>query len=380
MQDYQEYINEIFPEIVQTRRHLHQFPELSFKEKNTSKFIFDYLKELGFEPFYLENSYSVVCDIFKGDLPYVLLRADIDALPINEDTGLEYASSYENIMHACGHDVHTAILLATANVISKNKAKLKNNVILFFESGEEVCPGGAKQFVESDFFKSKHITAAFALHLSPELETGTIGIRREAFMASSDEIYIDIYGKGGHAAIPDNITNPIKTASEVFLEIYKLNSVKLKSAFIVSIGNFAANGTTNVIPDDANLKGTVRAFCEEDRKYLHNAIIEIIENISKKNRVKASLEIRHGYPAIVNNCAICDVVENNTKNIVPKICIEKIPQRLTSDDFAYIAEKIPSCYLRLGCNSNTKLHTSNFDPDENCMLTGVRLFCKMLLG
>ncbi|MDL2227800.1 M20 family metallopeptidase [Bacteroidales bacterium OttesenSCG-928-K03] len=386
----EKYIEEIIPEIIQIRRNFHKFPELSFQEEKTSSFIINYLKDLAFNPIRVEDYFSVVCDININDkYPYYLLRADIDALPIEEKSGVSFSSENKGIMHACGHDIHTTILLALAKIIAKFKDELKCNLTILFQSGEELSPGGAKQFVESNFYQNKKYNAAFALHVSPEINTGKIGIHNGAFMASSDEIYIEIIGKGGHAAIPDNIINPIKIASEIFLEIDKLNnsiniaSLKsqkspLENLGIVSFGSFIADGATNVVPNIVNLKGTVRAFNENDRKYLHDKICNITTDITQKNGGECNIEIRYGYPAIFNDEKICNFVKNVALNILSKENVIEIPHRLTSDDFAFIAEQIPSCYFRLGCNSNTKLHSDTFNPDENCMLIGIKILTEIL--
>ncbi|MDR2083955.1 MAG: amidohydrolase [Bacteroidales bacterium] len=378
--EYINYIENIFPEILEFRRHIHQYPELSFQEKKTSDFIFNYLYDLNLKPVYIENTYSIVCEVnTNNNYPNLLFRADIDALPIEEKSGLSFSSKNNGIMHACGHDVHTAVLIGVAKVISNFRNILKCNITLLFQTGEEVNPGGAKTFIDSDFFKSKKYDAAFALHLSPELETGKIGIHKGAFMASSDEIYIDVKGRGGHAAIPANIINPITIASKIFIEIDKLNSLKMEFPFVVSLGSFIAEGATNIVPDYVNIKGTVRAFSKNDRATLHNKINEAVESISKANGGEAIFKINQGYPVLVNDEKMCVIVHNAASKIISEESIIEIPERLTSDDFAYIAEQVPSCYFRLGCNSNTKLHSSTFNPDENCMLIGMNIFCEILM-
>ena len=378
MNEYLKYIDEILPEAIQIRRHFHQNPELSFKEKHTSEFIFMYLQFLGLEPFYIEGTYSVLCDINVGNYPNYLFRADIDALPVEEKTGLSFASENKGIMHACGHDVHAAILLATANVIVQHQHELKHNVTLFFQSGEEVNPGGAKSLIQSDYFIEKNFDAAFALHLSPEIETGKIGIREGTFMAASDEIRIKIKGRGGHAALPDNIINPINIASKLYLEIYKLNEELHDYPFTISFGRMIADGSTNVVPDEAIMHGTIRTYDVGDRKRLLDRIYEITILASVVTGAKATLEVSQGYPPVINNQDICQIVRQKAEKVLAKGAVLDIPQRFTSDDFGYITKEVPSCYFRLGCGTDTKPHTSYYNPDEDSVVVGVRVLCGIL--
>ncbi|MGI6718303.1 MAG: M20 metallopeptidase family protein [Bacteroidales bacterium] len=377
IKDLEKQIQKIYPEIVSVRRKLHRYPELSFNEKYTSSLIVDFLEKCQLKPKIIEESYSVVCDIVTDEsIKKTVLRADIDALPIQEETRLSFSSINRGVMHACGHDIHISILLGVAKILSENLDQIKVNIRLLFQSGEEEYPGGAAKLVEKGYINSEEVKRAFGLHVSPELKTGTIGLHAGNFMASADEIHIKIIGKGGHAAKPDEFINPIYFASKACVMLCK-PIPNIKNKYILSIGKFIADGATNVIPNCVEMQGTLRTFDEADRKKLHKFIKDTLK-FSALHNVKYKLEILKGYPSLYNDPDLTEYAQEKLSNILGKENVVEVPERYTSDDFAYISKAVPSCYMRLGCNSNTRQHTSKFNPDEKSIYYGMLTFLILL--
>lgn len=370
IKDLEKKLQKIYPEIVSVRRKLHRYPELSFNEKYTSSLIVDFLEKCNLNPKIVDGSYSVVCDIVTDNsIKKTVFRADIDALPIQEKTGLSFSSINTGVMHACGHDIHVSILLGVAKILSDNLNKVKVNVRLLFQSGEEECPGGAVKLVEDGYLNPDEVERAFGLHVSPELDTGTIGIHPGNFMASADEIHIKIKGKGGHAAKPKEFINPIYFASKATVMLLE-PIPNIQNKYVLSIGKFIADGATNVIPNTVEIQGTLRTFDEADRKKLHKFIKDTLK-FSALHNVKYKLDIVKGYPSLYNNPELTKETQHKLSKVFGYNNVVEVPERYTADDFAYISRAVPSCYMRLGCNSGTKQHTSKFNPDEKSIYYGM---------
>lgn len=371
-----------FDSVVAIRRHLHQNPELSKQEKETSEYICSVLDTIeGVEYQSHVGGYGIY-GFVKGKNPSkktIALRADMDALPIKETTKLPFASTKEGVMHACGHDVHTAILLETIKILSELRDEFEGQVMFIFQPSEEHYPGGAITMINDDIFKDVIPSAIFALHTTPEIETGKIGIKEGKYMASTDEIYIEVRGKGGHGATPDLNIDPIVTASHIVVALQTLVSRNanpiLPTTF--SVGTFLAEGRTNIIPSKVYLECIIRTFDNEWRKQAHKLIHRITEETAQAFGATADVFIDHGYPYLYNNPKLTKATRNLTQEYLGEENVLDIDMRMTAEDFAYFAQKIPACYFRLGTKKKdseiTNLHTSNFDVDERSMQDAIGL-------
>ena len=380
-----EKSKEIFDEIVSIRRHLHMYPELSFKEYETSKYIKSLLKNWNIS--YAENiAENGIVVVISGDieckndnyLNTIALRADFDALPIQEETNLNFKSKNIGVMHACGHDLHTASLLGVIKILNSLKQKFSGTIKFIFQPAEEMLPGGAAQMISEGVLKNPNVNIALAQHVYTELDVGKVGFRKGQYMASTDEIYINVEGQNGHAAIVEGSKNPISVASHL---VFELNSYFKKKKFnkhIFSIGNFISNGSTNIIPKIAKLKGTFRAMSEDFRKKSHENIRKIVSVIEKESSCKVFLEIRKGYPSLFNDVEITQKTIDFASKYLGEENVVELDERMTAEDFAYFSKKVPSCFYRLGVsNKHDKnrygLHNSKFNPDEKSLLIGCGL-------
>ncbi len=371
-----------FDDVVAIRRHLHQNPELSKQEKETSVYICSILDTIkGVEYTSNVGGYGVY-GFIKGKSSSnktIALRADIDALPIKETTNLPFASLKEGVMHACGHDVHTAILLETIKILSELRDEFEGQVMFIFQPSEEHYPGGAITMINDGIFKDITPEAIFALHTTPEIESGKIGIKEGKYMASTDEIYIEVRGKGGHGATPDLNIDPIVAASHIVSALQTLVSRNANPTLptTFSVGTFLAEGRTNIIPSKAYLECIIRTFDNDWRKQAHKLIHRISENTAKAFGATADVFIDHGYPYLYNNPKLTKQTRTLSQEYLGEENVLDIDMRMTAEDFAYFAQKIPACYLRLGTKKEnceiTNLHTSNFDIDEKSMQDAIGL-------
>jgi len=376
-----EYAKAILPEIIRVRRHLHKNPELSFEEYNTSKFISSWLTQHQIEHTTGWAKTGISGEI-KGDLPgkhCIALRADIDALPINENSTAEYCSVNKGVMHACGHDVHTASLLGTLAILQQNKAHFGGSIRFVFQPGEELLPGGAKLMLKEGALGSPLPQAIFGQHVLPELEAGKVGFKAGMYMASADEVYINIHGKGGHAAMPENLADPIIASANVLLALQQIvsrnNSPKMPS--VLSFGKVEANGATNVIPNTVHLAGTFRTFDEQWRQKAHQRINEIAENTAKAYACTAEVIIKKGYPSLINHEATSKRAMGFAKALLGAERVVDLSLRMTAEDFAWYAQQMPACFYRMGTGfahtEPRKLHTAEFDVDEKALETSSAL-------
>lgn len=368
-------------EIIGIRRYIHQHPELSKKEKNTASFISKELDKIGIP--YQKNigGYGIV-GLIKGEQEgkTIGLRADMDALPIQETNTHDFVSKNAGVMHACGHDAHVAALLGAAKIIYDLKAQLKGNVKLLFQASEEEYPGGAIQMIQEGVLENPKVDFMIGQHVFPELEAGEIGIKAGMFMASTDEIYITIKGKGGHGATPHLNINPIYVGSQAILKLQQLISKYAPKHIpsVLSFGRFIAEGRTNIVPDIATIDGTFRTFDEEWRKEAQQYIIQIVEETACKMGAKADIRIDKGYPFLTNDKKLTEKIKEHLSFSLGSNKIKDLDYLMTAEDFAYFSQKVPSCFLKLGCANTAKgihhnLHTSNFDIDESCLRTAMKV-------
>lgn len=369
------------------RHQFHRNPELSFVEYETSQLIHDVLDSWGIENVSM-NVTGVVATI-KGRNPgkrTIALRADIDALPIQETNNCDYKSLRQNVMHACGHDAHTAMLLGVANILNQMKDEFEGTIKLIFQPGEEKLPGGAKLMIENGALDN--VDAIIAQHVYPDLPCGEVGFYSGNYMAACDEINIMISGKGGHAAKIKERSNTTVAAAKMLCAISELssefNKEERENPIIIAFGSFIADGTYNVIPDTVNLKGTMRTFDEKERKLVKKKIKEISSEVAKSFGVKSRVKIDEGYPVLKNDVDFTDSLRDNAMDFLGEDKVKSLPQLMTAEDFAWYSHKIKACMYRIGTSNiekgiDSKQHTSTFDIDEDALETGVGLMAYLAI-
>ena len=385
----QKLSQEYYEDIQTIRRHLHKHPELSFQEFNTSGFIIEKLSESGI-PFQKGFLKTGILGIIKGKNPAnktIALRADIDALPINEKTNLEFQSVNKGVMHACGHDVHTSVLIGAGKILHQLRDEFEGTVLLIFQPGEEKHPGGAKLLMEEGIFSEYQPETIIGQHVMPAYETGTAGFKTGQYMASADELYLNVKGRGGHAALPGQTDDTVLAASEIILEIkktiYRENYSNIPT--VISFGKVTANGATNVIPDEVNIEGTFRTFDETWRNAAHKIIRLTADSIAKKHHCNGEVKILKGYPSLINNEEITSLSKKYATEYLGDDNIIDMDIRMTADDFSYFSQKYPATYYRLGIKEKGTgkeygLHTSEFYVDEKSLETGTGLMAWIALS
>jgi len=385
--DLLQQAQSLHSELVATRRHLHAHPELSFEEKETSAFVARKLQSLNI-PF-TENigGYGIVAHIGSNDGKLVALRGDMDALPIQEENNVVYASKNPGVMHACGHDVHTACLLGAAQILKLNESRLPGGIRLLFQPAEERIPGGASLMIADGALRNPDVQLIFGQHVYPEMEKGHVGFRPGIYMASADELYISINGKGGHAALPHRLIDPILVAAHVITALQQIVSRRSNAATptVLSIGKIIGMGATNIIPDKVTLEGTLRTIDEDWRAEAHGLIHQLIGGICESMGATADIEIRKGYPCLVNNPELTAWAKSKAEDLLGETFVHDLPLRMTAEDFAYYGQEIPACFYRLGISNKDKglgapLHTSRFDIDEDALITGSALMAWLAIG
>lgn len=376
-------------ELKRLRRHFHRNPELSFREHETALFIEEYLKRLGIKYIGGIAGTGVIGEIEgrKGSGRVIALRAEMDALPVEEKNSTDYISRHAGVMHACGHDAHMAMLLCTASVLKNLEEELPGKILLIFQPGEELSPGGARLMIESGIFDTLKPDIFIAHHVLPELETGRVGYRAGRYMASSDEIYLTVKGRGGHAALQHQLTDQILIASKLIIEIKdRVAAEQAKSGIptVLAIGKIRGDGATNIIPDKVEIAGTLRTFDEKWREEVKSLIRSISGKTAEDHGVTVEVRIADGYPVLVNNEKLAaDAVKLST-NLLGKENVELFDIRMGSEDFAFFTEKYPSLYYRVGIRRKDEplkmLHSASFDLDEEGMITGVANMCWLSLN
>ncbi len=371
----QQYSNEF----IQVRHHLHANPELSYKEFETSKFIQSKLREFGIS-FDVKATTGVVA-IIKGRNPesrVIALRADMDALPIQEENNVEYKSKNNGVMHACGHDVHTTILLGAAKILNELKTDWEGTLKLIFQPGEEKNPGGASLMIKDGVLENPKPQGIIALHVHPELQLGKLSFRKGRVMASADEIYITIKGKGGHAAAPHLTTDTILMASHLVVALQQIISRNKNplSPSVLTISSFQGGHTTNVIPSEVKLMGTFRAMDEQWRYKAHELIKKISTELVHSMGGEIDLLIDVGYPTVDNDDALTDTAWKLADEFMGKENVLETEMRMGAEDFGYYTQIIPGCFYRLGVRNEDKgiihgVHTPKFNIDETAIETGI---------
>jgi hippurate hydrolase len=367
------------PDIIAIRHHLHAHPELSYKEFETSAFVRRQLDAYGI-PWKIIADTGVV-GIIEGRNPssrIIALRADMDALPIQEENQVPYRSVHPGVMHACGHDVHTSCLLGAARILSETKEEWKGTVKLIFQPGEERNPGGASIMIREGVLESPKPSCIVGLHVNPQLETGKLSFRGGKVMASADEIYITVSGKGGHAAAPHNTTDVILVASHIVVGLQQIVSRNNNpfSPSVLSICAFNGGYTTNVIPNEVKLMGTFRAMDEQWRFKAHELIRRHVEAIGEGMGAEVDLTIDVGYPNVYNDENLHEIAMASAKAFMGDDLVEETELRMGAEDFGYYSQLVPGCFFRLGTGNVAKgitsgVHTPTFNIDENAIEIGM---------
>jgi len=378
---------ESYKEVVDWRRHLHTHPELSYQEFNTSKFVTTQLTSWGIECKHLATTGIVA--LIKGNNPekrIVALRADMDALPIQELNNVSYKSTKPGVMHACGHDVHTASLLGTAKILEEVRDQFEGTIKLIFQPGEEKNPGGASYMIKEGALTNPVPTSIIGQHVMPLVPVGKVGFREGMYMASSDEIYLKVIGKGGHGAAPELTIDPVVIAAHMIIALQQVISrnANPKQPTVLTFGRIMGEGATNIIPDEVNIAGTFRALNEVWRKEGLQKIKKMAESIAEGMGGKCEVTISHGYPYLENNPEVTKRIRKAAEEYVGKENVVDIDLTLGSEDFAYYSHVVPASFYRLGTRNDSKgitsyVHTPTFDIDEEALKIGPGLMAWMAI-
>lgn len=378
--------------IIDTRRYLHTHPELSFQEFQTAQYIAQRLKNIGITPHEGIATTGVVAYI-EGKNPTsktIALRADIDALPIYEKNEVSYKSVNEGVMHACGHDVHTASLLGVAQILSKMRDSFEGTVKLLFQPGEEKIPGGASLMIKDGVLTAQHGFSApkqiLGQHVMPQLPAGTVGFREGMYMASADELYITVKGKGGHGAMPEMGIDPVLIASHIIVALQQIISRNCspKMPSVLSFGKVIAQGATNVIPNEVYIEGTFRTYNEEWRADAHKRMVKMATGIAEAMGGSCDFEVRVGYPHLKNNPELTRRTKERAIAYLGAENVVDIDLWLAGEDFAYYSQQIDACFYRLGTRNEARgiispVHTPTFDIDESALEVGMGLMAWLAL-
>ena len=377
-----------FEDVKALRRHLHQHPELSFEEFETAKFVQAELERIGipFKGNYVKT--GIVAHIEGRDpaLKVTALRADMDALPILEENEVSYCSQNPGVMHACGHDVHTASLLGAARILNDVRDQFTGTIKLVFQPGEERLPGGASLMIKEGALRDPTPQNIIGQHVFPQLEVGKVGFRPGMYMASADEIHVTVKGKGGHAALPHLNIDPVVITSQIIVALQQIVSryAKPDIPVVLSFGKVEANGATNVIPDQVTLAGTFRTMNETLRFKLHERMKEMAVSIARGMGGDCEFDIHVGYPFLVNDESLTLRSMEAARAYLGAENVVDLDLRMTAEDFAYYSQEMPGCFYRLGVRNESKgltsgLHTSTFDIDEDALKIGSGLMAWLAL-
>ena len=363
--------------VVEWRRWLHANPELSQQEFGTMAFVAERLTEMGLSP-RTGIGKTGVAALIRGDIEpdayCVALRADYDALPIAEQTGLPFASKNEGVMHACGHDMHTASLLGAAKILTAMRSQMRGTVMLIFEPSEEKYPGGARMMMDDGLFMGLMPKEIYSFHCLPEMDYGHVGMRKGRYMASTDELYWTVKGRGGHGATPHLSIDPILVASHIVVALQQLVSRNASPLMptVFTIGKINdVGGRTNIIPDEVRMEGIIRTFDPQWRLECHRRIRQISEGTAAAMGAECDLFIDEGYPPVVNDDECTQQVHDNACAYLGAQNVEWLDMRMTAEDFAFFAQKIPACYFRIGIHEPgtpyANLHRANLIVDERSL-------------
>lgn len=387
-----EQINRIEAELIENRRYIHMHPELSFREYNTSSFIQKKLDEMGIK--YVSGiAENGICAYIYGNkniefesMKSILIRADMDALPIDEVSDKPYKSQNKNVMHACGHDAHVAVLLGVCKVLNNFKDKFGGVVKAVFQPGEETS-GGALPMIEEGVLENPHTDVCVALHCDSDLDCGTIRVKPGSLYASPDDFRITVKGKGGHGAEPHNCIDPIMISASIIQALNNLISRETDpfDNAVISVGSIHGGSATNIIPDSVEIQGTARSLTNEVRGFLKKRIGETAEGICKTFGAECEYEYTELFPPLINDEKLAeDVYDSACRSNGKDKCVWGGAPTMAGEDFSYFSQNRPSVLFKLGCRNKSlgivsPIHHSSFDIDENCLKTGVKVFVGFVL-
>ncbi|MGB9868177.1 MAG: M20 metallopeptidase family protein [Bacillota bacterium] len=383
-------VGEIVPEVIELRREIHRHPELGYEEHRTSALVADKLASYGLNVRSGIAGTGVVADLAGSRPgPHVLLRADMDALPIQEETGLPFASAVPGKMHACGHDVHTAILVGVAGVLCRWREQLSGRVRFVFQPAEECSPtGGAKLMVDQGVLKDPPVDYALALHVWPHLRVGEFGLRNGPVSAQSDRLFIKVKGKGGHASAPHQGIDAVVAAAQVINALQTVISRRVdpRDTVVLTIGKIRGGDRYNVICDLVEMEGTARILADGYEQRLPELVSEAAVNAARACGAEAELEYVRGYPMTVNHPGLTEWARRVILERFGEGAVREIQADAGGEDFAHIAREVPSLYIKLGAASLDKgaqvfpLHHSKLVIDEECIPLGIELLCVLTFG
>ena len=381
-QEIRKFASDYLEEVRSIRRHLHKHPELSCEEFKTSEFICKKLDEYGI-PYTKGIAKTGVAGLIEGRNPsrkVVALRADMDALPIVEMNEVNYKSLVQGKMHACGHDVHMACLLGASNILMKIRDQFEGSIKIIFQPSEETYPGGAIEMIREGVLKNPDVSNVIGQHVINTVDAGKIGIKAGPYMASTDEFFLTVKGKGGHAATPEQLIDPILIASHIIVALQQIVSRNANpiTPTVISFGRIIGDGRTNIIPNEVTVDGTLRTYDESWRKTIQEKIAFMASGIAGSMGGSCETRISHGYPFLHNDEKLTQNIRSLAIEYLGENNVIDLEARMTAEDFAYFAKEVPSCFYRLGIRNEKKgimsnLHTPTFDVDESCLETGMGL-------
>ncbi len=374
--------------IVDIRHHLHANPELSFQEFETSKYVKIALENIGISKIEHKADTGLVA-LIEGKNPSVktiALRADMDALPIKELNNVAYKSKNEGVMHACGHDVHTSCLLGAAQILFSLRNEFEGTIKLIFQPGEEKLPGGASMMINEGVLKNPDASAIIGQHVMPLIPVGKVGFKSGLYMASTDELYVKVIGKGGHGAMPQLNIDPVVIAAQIIISLQQIVS-RMSSPIIPSVlsfGKVIANGATNVIPNEVTMEGTFRTLDEKWRLEAHDKMVKMATMIAESMGGKCEFEVRKGYPFLHNDETLTAKAKQHAIEFLGPENVIDLDIWMAAEDFAYYSQIIPACFYRLGTRNEEKgivssVHTPTFDIDENALEIGSGLMAYLAI-
>ena len=369
-------------EVIDLRRHLHAHPELSFKEYETATFVAEKLKEIGITE--IESKATTGWSaLIKGKNPekkVVALRADMDALPISEANEVPYKSQNPGVMHACGHDAHTASLLGAAKILNEVRDEFEGTIKLIFQPGEEIIPGGASLMIKDKVLENPRPNSILGQHVMPMIPAGKVGFRSGLYMASTDELYLTIKGKGGHGAMPETFIDPVLISAHLLVALQQIVSrvANPKIPSVLSFGRVEALGATNIIPNEVNIQGTFRTLDEAWRAKAHQKMRQIAEGIVEGMGGQLDFEIRKGYPFLKNEPALTARSVEAARAYLGAENVLDLDIWMAAEDFAFFSQEVDGCFYRLGTRNEARgitsgVHTSTFDIEEEALEIGAGL-------
>jgi len=389
LQKIKSQSDEIFHQVIAWRRHLHAHPELSYEEYETSKYVANILENMGLEVEKGIAGTGMVAYINgkNPDKKTIALRADMDALPIVEKNDVDYKSKNEGVMHACGHDVHTSSLLGVTQLLQSTKDDWEGRVKLIFQPGEERLPGGASLMIKEGVLENPRPKSIIGQHVMPLIDAGQVGFREGMYMASADEVYITVKGKGGHAALPESAIDPVLIASHIIVALQQIVSRNCspKVPAVLSFGKVEALGATNIIPNEVKIEGTFRTMNETWRKAAHEKIKQIANSMAQAMGATCECEVRVGYPYLENEVALTRKMKNAAKDYLGEENVLDLDLWMAAEDFSYYSQEIDACFYRLGIRNedkgiNSGLHTPTFDIDESALKVGPGLMAWLAIN